>query len=64
VNLLEDNIDTIKKKKNTETLIWCQKEFGLVVHAEKTKYIYVAVSLLECRVKSLHKDSKQRLRSD
>jgi hypothetical protein len=34
VNLLVDNIDTIKK--NTETLIDARKEVGLEVNAEKT----------------------------
>jgi hypothetical protein len=37
VNLLRDNADTIKKHK--ETLTADSKEFGLDVHAEKTKYI-------------------------
>jgi hypothetical protein len=46
VELLGDNIDTIKK--NTETFI----EVGLKVNAEKTKYVYVAVSSPECRAKS------------
>jgi hypothetical protein len=35
VNLLGDNIDTIKK--NTATLINAGKEVGLEVNAEKTK---------------------------
>jgi hypothetical protein len=35
VNLLGDDIDTIKK--NTETLIDVSKEVGLEVNAEKTK---------------------------
>jgi hypothetical protein len=39
VNLLDDNIDTIKKKK-TQTLIDASKEVGLEVSAEKTKYIF------------------------
>jgi hypothetical protein len=36
VNLLGDNIDTVKK--NTETLIDATKEVGLEVNAERTKY--------------------------
>jgi hypothetical protein len=37
VNLLRDNIDTIKK--NTRTLIDAGKEVDLEVNAEKTKYM-------------------------
>jgi hypothetical protein len=37
VNLLDDNIDTIKK--NTQTLIDTSKEVGLEVNAEKTKLL-------------------------
>jgi hypothetical protein len=37
VNLLGDNIDTIKK--NTETLTDTSKEVGLEVNTEKTKYM-------------------------
>jgi hypothetical protein len=37
VNLLGDNIDTIKK--NTATLIDASKEVGLEINVEKTKYI-------------------------
>jgi hypothetical protein len=40
VNLLGDNIDTIKK--NTETLIDAGKEVGLEIHVEKTKYILLS----------------------
>jgi hypothetical protein len=38
VNLLGDNIDTVKK--NAETLIDASKEVGLEINVEKTKYIY------------------------
>jgi hypothetical protein len=48
VNLLGDNIDTIKK--NTETLIDASSEVGLQVNTDKTKY--VSVSSPECRAKS------------
>jgi hypothetical protein len=37
VNLLGDNVDTIKKK--TETLIDAIEEVALEVNAEKTKYM-------------------------
>jgi hypothetical protein len=37
VNLLRDNIDTMKK--TTETQIGASKEVGLEVNAEKTKYM-------------------------
>jgi uncharacterized protein YdcH (DUF465 family) len=48
VNLLDDNIDTIKK--NTQTLIDASKEVGLDVNIEKTKY--KLLSSPECRAKS------------
>jgi hypothetical protein len=40
VNLLGDNIDTIKK--NTETLIDASKQVGLEINAEKTKYMLLS----------------------
>jgi hypothetical protein len=49
-NLLGDSIDTIKK--NTQSLIDAGKEVDLEVNAEKSMYMYVAVSSPECRAKS------------
>jgi hypothetical protein len=40
VNLLGDDIDTIKK--NTETLIDASKEVGLEINVEKTKYMLLS----------------------
>jgi hypothetical protein len=40
MNLLGDNIDTIKK--HTETLIDTSKEVGLEVNAEKPKYMLLS----------------------
>jgi hypothetical protein len=40
VNILDDNIDTVKK--NTQTLIGANKEFDLNVNAEKTKYLLLS----------------------
>jgi hypothetical protein len=40
VNLLEDNIDTIKK--NTETLIDASKKVGLEINIEKVKYMFLS----------------------
>jgi hypothetical protein len=43
VNLFGDHIDATKK--NTETLIHASKEVGLEENAEKTKYVYILLSL-------------------
>jgi hypothetical protein len=40
VNLLGDNIDTIKE--NMETLIDASKEVGLEINVEKTKYMLLS----------------------
>jgi hypothetical protein len=40
VNILEDNIDAIKK--NTETLIDASKEVGLEINVEKTKHMLLS----------------------
>jgi hypothetical protein len=40
VNLLGDNIDTIKR--NTQTLIDASKEIGLELNTEKTKYMLLS----------------------
>jgi hypothetical protein len=40
VNLLGDDIETIKK--NTQTLIDAGKEFGLEINTEKTKYMLLS----------------------
>jgi hypothetical protein len=40
VNLLGDNIDTIKK--NRETLIYATKDVGLEINVEKTKYMMLS----------------------
>jgi hypothetical protein len=40
VNLLGDNIDTVKK--NTESLIDASKEIGLEINVEKTKYTLIS----------------------
>jgi hypothetical protein len=53
VNLLGDNIGTVKK--NTETLIDTSKEVGLEANTEKTKYILL--SLHQNLGQNLHKDS-------
>jgi hypothetical protein len=50
MNLLGNNIDTIKK--NTETLIDASKEVGVEINMGKTKYM-----LLSCHQNARHKDS-------
>jgi hypothetical protein len=40
VNLLGDNIDTIKK--NTESLIYTSKEIGIKINVEKTKFMLLS----------------------
>jgi hypothetical protein len=40
VNLMGDNIDTIKR--NTKTLIYINKEADLEVNTEKTKYMLLS----------------------
>jgi hypothetical protein len=40
VNLLGDNIDTIKKKR--KSLIDASKEVGLEINVEKTKYMLLS----------------------
>jgi hypothetical protein len=42
VNLLGDNMDTMSINKNTSTLIDANKEVGLEVNGEKTKYMLVS----------------------
>jgi hypothetical protein len=40
VNLVGDNIDTVKK--NTETLIDASNEVGLEINVERTKYMFLS----------------------
>jgi hypothetical protein len=54
VNLLGDNIDTIKQ--NAETLIDARGWSG---NNCRENQVYVAISSPECRSKSEHKNSKQ-----
>jgi hypothetical protein len=50
VNLLGDNVDTIKK--NTETLIDTSKEVGLEIGVEKTKYVMCCslITIIQLRI--------------
>jgi hypothetical protein len=48
LNLLDDNLDTIKK--NTETLIDASKEVGLDIDAEKTKYMVCLISRMQGKI--------------
>jgi hypothetical protein len=56
VNLLGDNIDTIKK--NTVTLIDASKEIGLEINVEKIKYMLLSRHQ-NVGQKSGHKNCKQ-----
>jgi hypothetical protein len=48
VNLLRDNIDTIKK--NTETLTDASKEVGLEINIEKTKLCYYLITRIQVKI--------------
>jgi hypothetical protein len=54
VNLLQDNVDTLNK--NRETLIDASKEVGLDINIDKTGY--VSASSPECRSRPGHINSK------
>jgi hypothetical protein len=56
VNLLEDNIDTIKKGK--ETLIDASREIGLEINVERNKYMLLSRHQ-HAGQKCGHKNSKQ-----
>jgi hypothetical protein len=48
VNILDDNIDTIKK--NTQTLIDASKEIGLEVNTEKTNICSCLVTKMQGKI--------------
>jgi hypothetical protein len=54
VNIVEQNIDTIQK--NIKALLDASKEVGLEANPQKTKYIYVSVTVSEGRTEAQHKD--------
>jgi hypothetical protein len=56
VNLLGDNIDTIKK--NTETLTDAIKEVGLEVNAEKTNNMFMSRHRNRGQNHNMYKDSE------
>jgi hypothetical protein len=59
VNLLGDNIGTIKK--NRETLIDGNKQVGLEMNIEETKYMLLSRLVTRRQVKIDIKSSKQRV---
>jgi hypothetical protein len=48
VNLLEDNIDSVKK--NVETLIDASKEVGLEVNVEKLSIYFCLVTRMQVKI--------------
>jgi hypothetical protein len=50
VNLLDDNIDTVKK--NTRTLIDASKEVGLEVNADNTKYMLCLITRMQSKIRT------------
>jgi hypothetical protein len=48
VNILGDNVDTIKKNK--QTLIEASKEVGLEVNAKKTKYMLLSCHRMQGKI--------------
>jgi hypothetical protein len=50
MNLLGDNIETIKK--NIETLIDTSKDVGLEVNIEETKYMLVSLTRIEVKIET------------